>query len=81
VECGAADANWSGNYDTLDDAAFIALVNQIAPCFQDLVSRGEMSADDLPPELTHPECLNGRNPYALDQDDPAFDAFFDCVYG
>lgn len=81
IECGAADAYWSGDYYSLADAEFVALVNQVAPCFQALVASGEMSEFDLPPEIAHPECLKDRNPYAPDAEDQVLDDFLDCAYG
>jgi hypothetical protein len=79
VECGATDAYWSGEYYDLPDDEFVALVDKAAPCYQALADSGDISADVLPPELTNPECLAGRNPYS--GDDEVLDAFYDCVFG
>jgi hypothetical protein len=78
-ECGAADANWSGQYYGLPDADFVALVNRVAPCFQALVKNGTMDEFDVPPEMMHPECLNGRNPYGGKAGDPTLDDFMKCA--
>ncbi len=78
-ECGAADAYWTGQYYSLPDADFVQLINQVAPCFQALVQNGTMSEFDVPPEIQHPECLDGRNPYAAEEGDPALDDFLKCA--
>jgi hypothetical protein len=79
TECGATDANWDIEYYTLPDDEFVALVDKAGPCYLALVDSGDMSADVLPPEITNPECLEGRNPY--NNGDEVQQAFFDCVYG
>ena len=33
-ECGLAEIAWSGDYYSLPDAEFVALVEEVAPCFQ-----------------------------------------------
>jgi hypothetical protein len=79
TECGAAEAYWSGEYYSLPDAEFVQLVNQVAPCYQALVQNGTIDEFDVPPEIQHPECLNGRNPYGADEGDPALDDFLKCA--
>ena len=80
-ECGLAEVYWSGEYASLPDAEFIALVEETAPCFQRLVRRGEITEGDLPLELSNPECLNGRNWFTAIEDEEFSDAVFDCAYG
>ncbi|MET0326196.1 MAG: hypothetical protein ABW219_13295 [Ilumatobacteraceae bacterium] len=79
-ECGLAEVGWSGDYYTLPDAEFVAVVEEAAPCFEDLVASGEVDADDVPVELAHPECLDGRN-WLTATDDAYNDAFFECAFG
>ena len=33
-ECGATDANWAGEYYSLPDDEFVALIDKAAPCYQ-----------------------------------------------
>ena len=80
-ECGLAEVYWSGDYTSLPDADFVAIVEEAAPCFQQLVRSGELSDSDLPLELSHPECLNGRNWFTAIEDEEFSDAVFDCAYG
>ena len=80
-ECGLAEVYWSGEYTSLPDAEFVALVEETAPCFQRLVRRGELTEADLPLELSNPECLNGRNWFTAIEDQKFSDAVFDCAYG
>ena len=44
--------------------------SEAAPCFQDLVDAGELEDYELPVEIDHPECLDGRNWYAATDDEP-----------
>jgi hypothetical protein len=78
-ECGAADAYWAGQYYSLPDAEFVQLINQVAPCFQALVTNGTMDEFAVPPEIQHPECLKGINPYRTDVGDEVFDDFLTCA--
>jgi hypothetical protein len=80
-ECGLAEVYWSGEYTSLPDAEFVALVEETAPCFQRLVRTGELTRADLPLELSNPECLNGRNWFTAIEDEEFSDAVFDCAYG
>jgi hypothetical protein len=80
-ECGLAEVYWSGDYSSLSDADFVAIVDETAPCFQDLVRSGELTEADLPLELSHPECLDGRNWFTAIQDQAYSDAVFECAYG
>lgn len=80
-ECGLAEAFWAGEYYGLPDAEFARLTAAAAPCFQALLASGELNAGDLPYELSHPQCLEGRNWYTAmsDEDDVYVDRFLDCV--
>ena len=80
-ECGLAEVYWSGEYTSLPDAEFVALVEETAPCFQELVRTGEITEGDLPLELSNPECLNGRNWFTAIEDQEFSDAVFECAYG
>jgi hypothetical protein len=80
-ECGLADVYWSGDYTSLPDAEFTAILEETAPCFQQLVADGELSEDDLPLELSHPECLEGRNWFTAIEDEVYSDAVFQCAFG
>ena len=42
---------------------------------------GELTEADLPLELSHPECLNGRNWFTAIEDQEFSDAVFECAYG
>ena len=80
-ECGLAEQTWSGEYYSLPDAEFVALVTEAAPCFQDLVAAGELEEWELPPELVAPECLEGQNWYAEDVDEAFIESMNECAYG
>lgn len=83
-ECGLAEAFWSGEYYSLPDARFMALVEEAAPCFQSLVREGGLTEGDLPYELSHPQCQEGRNWYrvlASDEDDSYFNRMTACAAG
>jgi hypothetical protein len=80
-ECGLAEVYWSGEFSALPDADFIAIVEETAPCFQRLVRSGELTEADLPLELSHPECLDGRNWFQAIEDEAYSDAVFECAYG
>jgi hypothetical protein len=78
-ECGYADISWSGGLYQLSDEEFIAAATTAQPCFLDLVERGEISALELPSEITHLECFEGRNWYTV-FDDPEYDErYYECI--
>lgn len=79
-ECGLADLVWSGDYYSLSDADFVVAVEAAAPCFQALVDSGEIEDYEVPAEIAHPECLDGRNWYTS-TDDAYDDAFTECAFG
>ena len=80
-ECGLAEGYWDGSYYTLSDADFTAAVAGAAPCFQSLVAAGTLADFDLPLELSHPECLEGRNWYEASDDEEYVDRIIACAYG
>jgi hypothetical protein len=79
-ECGYVES-WGGAIYSLPDADFIAAAEAARPCFLDLVELGEVSEFELPSEITHIECFEGRNWYNV-FDDPEFDErYYDCISG
>ena len=81
-ECGLAELGWSGDYYSLPDAEFVAVVEEAAPCFQALVASGELEDYEVPAEIAHPECLDGRNWYTSTDD--AYDGArlqTECAFG
>jgi hypothetical protein len=77
-ECGAAEAHWDG-YFLMDDAEFIALVEEARPCFLQLVEDGRLESFDVPLAMSDPECFEGRNWFAVFDDPDYDDRFFECV--
>jgi hypothetical protein len=77
LECGYAEAAWSGAIYELSDEEFIAAAEAAQPCFFDLVDRGEIEVWELPVEIAHLECFEGRNWYHV-FDDPEYDARFEA---
>lgn len=79
-ECGAAELVWSGEYYTSDDAEFAANLAEISACLAPFIASGEVSEYSVPPEVAHPECVAGLNPYSDTADDAALDEFIECAY-
>lgn len=79
-ECGLDELYWSGDYYSLPDAEFVAAIEDAAPCFQAAVADGTIDEFEVPTELSGPECLEGRNVYAA-EDEEVFGDFLDCVMG
>ncbi len=77
-ECGIAEAYWNSEIYSLPDADFIALVEAASPCFLDLVATGQLEAWEVPTELVAPQCLEGKNWYATNEDDYNT-RVFDCA--
>ncbi len=64
--------------DRLMFAEFVSAVELARPCFLDLVASGDLDDTDLPLEITHADCLAGRNWYVAD--DPEYvEGFWQCV--
>jgi hypothetical protein len=79
-ECGY-QGNWGGQAQSLPDADFIAAAEAARPCFLDLVDQGLIEDWQLPNEITHLECFEGRNWYNT-FDDPAYDErYYACLEG
>mgnify|MGYP001812300916 CR=1 FL=1 len=76
-ECGYADASWAGSVYQLPDDQFVAVVGGARTCFLDLVEAGEIEEWELPEEIIHFDCYEGRNWYQV-FDDPEYDERFDA---
>ncbi|HTH05969.1 MAG TPA: hypothetical protein VL916_08865, partial [Ilumatobacteraceae bacterium] len=78
-ECGYADLSWNGDLYSMSDAGFIAAVEAARPCFLALVDAGTLSQYEVPAEVAHLECFEGRNWYNT-FDDPEYDQrYYDCI--
>ncbi len=62
-ECGVGEQYWTGDVYSMIDDEFVAFGTTAAPCFQKYVDDGSISEFELPYELSHPECLEGKNWY------------------
>jgi hypothetical protein len=77
-ECGYA-AGWGGALFGLPDDEFIAAAESARPCFLDLVERGEVSEYELPTEILHLDCFEGRNWYNVFDDPEYDDRYYACL--
>jgi hypothetical protein len=78
-ECGYAETSWTGELYQLPDDEFIATAGAARSCFLDLVEQGVVNEWELPSEITHLECFEGRNWYNV-FDDPEYDArYYECI--
>jgi hypothetical protein len=78
-ECGYADASWSGDLYSMSDTDFVAAVEAARPCFLALVAAGTIADYELPTEIAHLECFEGRNWYNV-FDDPEYDErYYACI--
>ena len=78
-ECGYAEASWSGDLYSMSDADFVAAVEAARPCFLALVAAGTIDQYELPTEVAHLECFEGRNWYNV-FDDTEYDArYYACL--
>ena len=78
-ECGYAEASWSGDLYSMSDADFVAAVEAARPCFLALVAAGTIDQYELPTEVAHLECFEGRNWYNV-FDDAEYDArYYACL--
>lgn len=77
-ECGYMRA-WFGANSTLADDEFIAAATAAQPCFQALIDSGEIAAYDVPDEITHLECFEGRNWYAAWDDPDYSERVYACI--
>ena len=67
-ECGYAETRWSGDLYSMSDADFVAAVEAARPCFLALVAAGTIDEYELPTEIAHLECFEGRNWYNMFDD-------------
>ena len=72
-------ARWTGELYSMDDATFIATIEAARPCFQALVDSGEIESWELPTELQHPECFEGRNWYNTFGDAEYDERYYACI--
>ncbi len=79
-ECGYLDS-WGGGMYSLPDEEFIAAAEAAQPCFLDLVDRGEVSEFELPTEISHLECFEGRNWYTVFDDTEYDERYYECISG
>jgi hypothetical protein len=78
-ECGYAETSWNGGLYSMSDADFVAAVEAVRPCFLALVEAGTIEEYELPSEIAHLECFEGRNWYNV-FDDPEFDTrYYACL--
>ena len=77
-ECGYLDS-WGGGVYDLPDDEFIAAAKAARPCFFELVARGEADEFELPPEISHLECFEGRNWYQVFDDSDYDERYYECV--
>ncbi len=77
-ECGYTDS-WGGGIYSLADDDFIAAAEAARPCFLELVERGEVNEFELPPEISHLECFEGRNWYNVFDDQDYDDRYYACI--
>jgi hypothetical protein len=78
AECGAGEPYWTGDIYSMLDDEFVAFGTVVAPCFQKYVADGTISEFELPYELSHPECLEGKNWYNVTDADYT-QRVFECV--
>ena len=76
-ECGVADVYLSKVYSLSDDE-FTKMATTASPCFLQLVKDGTVNSTMVAYELIAPECLEGRNPYTV-QDQTYIDRANACV--
>ena len=74
-----AETSWKGALYSMSDADFVAAVEAVRPCFLALVEAGTIEEYELPSEIAHLECFEGRNWYNV-FDDPEFDTrYYACL--
>lgn len=78
-ECGYADVSWSGELYSMSDADFTAAVEAARPCFLALVAAGTLDQYEVPTEIAHLECFEGRNWYNTFDDSEYDDRYYDCI--
>jgi len=78
-ECGYADVSWSGELYSMSDADFVATVEAARPCFLALVAAGTIDQFELPTEVAHLECFEGRNWYNVFDDTEYDTRYYACL--
>lgn len=78
-ECGYADVSWSGDLYSMPDAEFVATVEAARPCFLALVAAGTIQDYELPTEIAHLECFEGRNWYNVFDDTEFDERYYACL--
>ena len=78
VDCGVGESYWNGEVYSMSDEEFTAFATAAAPCFQQKVADGSITAFELPYELSRPDCLEGRNWYNVTDSD-YMNRVFDCA--
>ncbi|MDJ0770804.1 MAG: hypothetical protein QNJ12_18570 [Ilumatobacter sp.] len=84
AECGYADVTWSGELYSLSDDEFIARAESARACFLEKVDQGLVEMWELPTEIAHLECFEGRNWYTVYDDadyDRRHEACLEAAYG
>ena len=77
-ECGVGEKYWTGEVYSMSDEDFIAFGTAAAPCFQKYVDDGTIFEFELPYELSHPDCLEGKNWYNVTDQDYT-ERVFECA--
>ncbi|HZB39404.1 MAG TPA: hypothetical protein VE487_00480 [Ilumatobacter sp.] len=78
-ECGYAEVSWGSHLYSMSDADFVAAVEAARPCFLALVAAGTIDEYELPTEIAHLECFEGRNWYNV-FDEPEYDErYYACL--
>jgi hypothetical protein len=77
-ECGVGEQYWTGEVYSMTDEEFIAFGTAAEPCFQKYVDDGTIFDFELPYELSHPDCLEGKNWYNVSDQDYT-ERVFECA--
>jgi hypothetical protein len=77
-DCAAGESYWNGDVYNMTDEEFTAFATGVAPCFQQKVADGLITAFELPYELSRPDCLEGLNWYNS-TDQAYMDRVFSCA--
>ena len=78
-ECGYAELSWNGELYSMSDADFVAAVEAARPCFLALVAAGTIQDYELPNEIAHLECFEGRNWYNVFDDTEYDERYYACL--
>jgi hypothetical protein len=79
-----ADCRWGVAADVyatdLDDAAFLAWVDEASACFERHVAAGDLAEWRVPFELSDPTCYEGINPYRSGVSPEDFTRINECLF-